>query len=106
MLALALVVAGCGPNVQGIVEALAQSERSWCFYWAGTPAFSGPFRVGGSGIHGGIATCTAETYTVNQGGMTAEGAPLVAPGGTVILPAPPRVFQQEVPTYREVPVAR
>lgn len=75
LLLLTLLVAGCGPNVQGIVAELAKSDRSWCFYWAGTPAFSGPFRVSGSGIDGGAANCGAEAHTVNQG-VPLEVAPL------------------------------
>ncbi len=79
-LGLALAAAGCGPNVKGIVTELAKSDRSWCFYWAGTPAFSGPFRAGGSGIDGGSATCTAESFTVNQGmGAAGAGGPLLVP---------------------------
>lgn len=103
---ICILFTGCGPNVEGIVKALSTSDRSWCFFWAGTPAFSGPFRVGGSGIDGGSATCTAETFTVNQGGALGTGgtqAPaVVTPGGDVILRAQPRVWLEQPPAYEQV----
>lgn len=112
---LAIAAAGCGPNVQGIVAELAKSKRSWCFYWAGTPAFSGPFRISGSGIEAegegsAGADCNAEKHIIGikgaagqgqDGALQAPGA-VVTPGGDVILRAAPRVWLEGPPEYEQV----
>lgn len=107
LLLVAYALFGCGPDMKGIVTALAQSDRSWCAYWAGTPAFSGPFRISGSGVDGGSATCTAETFNVQQGQLQpqfggTQAPAVVTPGGDVILRAQPRIWLEGPPQYEQV----
>lgn len=101
---VAALAAGCGPNMKGIVEALTASDRSWCAYWAGTPAFSGPFRISGSGVDGGSAKCTDSEFVVNTAAAPGASQPpaVVTPGGDVILRAAPRVWLEGPPQYEQV----
>lgn len=106
----ALLLSGC-VSAEHMIRDLSKSKRSWCLYWAGTPGISGPVFASGSGVEadadGGAASadCSPQGHKVNMSntGMGQAGA-VVTPSGAVILPAAPRVYQQEAPAMREVPV--
>jgi hypothetical protein len=63
-LAGVVFLAGCSlaPSDK-VLEALAQSERSWCITIAYGP---GMFRGGGTGIQGGSMSCTNDGLTVSD----------------------------------------
>jgi hypothetical protein len=56
MLALlvALCLTGCGPNLKEMVQAAAQSDRSWCLSATG---YGVDLKVGGSGVGDGDMSC-------------------------------------------------
>ena len=97
----AVLLAGCSPISADIVKAMAASDRSWCVWWGGGMGV-GPVRMGGSGVDGGSAKCNGETFEVNTTATGLPGGVVVGPGGTLMLPAQPRILQQEAPTFREV----
>ena len=89
---LALALAGCSPNMVEVAKSMNESDRSWCFSWAGSPPYSGPVYIGATGIDGGMVTCGAQGLNQNMGMGMSGGGPILVP----------RILVPTAPTYEEL----
>mgnify|MGYP001574484467 CR=1 FL=1 len=87
---------GC-MSAADMIDSLSKSDRSWCL---SLTTIYGTVRVGGTGADQAVVLCNQEGLKVDM--PHALGAVPVATGGTIVIPAPPRVLMQEAPTYQEI----